>query len=130
MRGHDAPRAGTGGLGRSEGDVDGKGHWTADHLALERDLLGHFADVLVQLEELVAGRAVDIGPPVSNTRVSLWVATKKLNEKLPLASKVLLVEQSSVRAQERVLDDNVVRLGRADVEHLATGLDISVITCK
>ena len=84
VRGHDAPRAGTGGFGRSEGGVDGQGDRTADHLALERDLLGDFADVLVQLEELIAGRAVDIGPPVSQERkgqrVDVRVATNNLTK--------------------------------------------------
>ena len=47
---------------------------------------------------------------------------------LPLACKVLLVEQRSVGAQERVLDGVAFRKERADVEHLTAGLDVSVVT--
>ena len=45
-----------------------------------------------------------------------------------MAGKVLLVEEGAVGAEERALDSLFVRDVSANVEHLATGLDIGVIT--
>ena len=54
---------------------------------------------------------------------------KKVANESPLASKVLLVEEGSVGAQEGVLDALTFRQEGANVEHLTTGFDIGVITC-
>ena len=66
----DETGAGTSGSGRVLGRLGGNLS-LSQGLPLDRRLFGHFANVLVQLEELIAGRAVDIGPPV-------WTPFKKM----------------------------------------------------
>lgn len=46
----------------------------------------------------------------------------------PLASESLLIEDGSVGAEERVLDGITDRQRSANVEHLASSLDVSVVT--
>jgi len=131
--------AGTSGSGRVFGRLGGNVS-LGQGLSLDRRLLGHFANVLVQLEELIAGRAVDIGPPVFGRHSKMQTVScvgrkcvifsqKKVANESPLASKVLLVEEGSVGAQEGVLDALTFRQEGANVEHLTTGFDIGVITC-
>jgi hypothetical protein len=57
-------------------------------LSLDRCLLGHFVNVLVQLEELIAGRAVYIGPPV-------WTQFKNANGQLCWEKMCRLFEKGS-----------------------------------
>ncbi len=47
---------------------------------------------------------------------------------IPLTGKVFLVEESAVGAEERALDSLFVGDASTNVEHLATGFDIGIIT--
>jgi hypothetical protein len=46
----------------------------------------------------------------------------------PIADEVVLVEDGSVGAEEGVLGKSTLSVGGADVEHLALGLRVSIVT--
>ena len=64
--------------------------------------------LLIETIQALGGRAVDIEPPV--------------------ADEVLLVEEGSVGAEERVLEEAAVAVVGAHVEGLTVGLSVGVIT--
>ena len=68
--------------------------------------MGNFANVAVKIVKVGAGSTIHIGPP--------------------LAHKDLLIEDGSVRTKERALDGFGIRNTGADVEHLASGIRVSV----
>lgn len=94
---------GTSDVGRSSDGIIGS-------LSLDTDyfLDGYYADLGIQPVKLVAGRTVNVGPP--------------------LASEVFLVEHCSVGAEEVVLNCFTFRQERADVEYLATGFNVRIVT--
>jgi len=79
-------------------------------MSFECRLFRNDTDVGVKTKESFARRTVNISPP--------------------LTSESFLIEQRSVRAQERVGDLTTFRSSRANVENLTPGLDISIITVK
>ena len=66
-------------------------------------------DLIVQRIEAGGLRAIEVEPPI--------------------ADEVVLVEDGSVGAEERVLGEAALTVGGANVEHLALSLGIGVITC-
>ena len=65
-------------------------------------------DLVVEAVEVLGGGAVEVEPPV--------------------ADEVVLVEESSVGAEEAVLGEAASSVGGADVESLALGLGVRVVT--
>ena len=66
------------------------------------------SDLVVEGVELLSGGAVEVEPPV--------------------ADEVVLVEESSVGAEEAVLGEAASSVSGADVESLALGLGVGVVT--
>merc|ERR1712223_1788452 len=64
--------------------------------------------LIIETVEVLGGGAVEVEPPV--------------------ADEVVLVEESSVGAEEAVLGEAASSVGGADVESLALGLGVSVVT--
>ena len=93
---------------RSRGILSGSS--VACEASVARKSVSFGCDLVVEGVEVFGGGAIKVEPPV--------------------ADEVVLVQESSVGAEEAVLGEPTGAIGRADVECLALGLRVRVVTWR